>query len=43
MASGIVTVIGLYVSGVRAEFNPYGTRPLSALGTSSAQLRIGLG
>ncbi len=34
---------GLLVCGVRAEFNPYGTRPPGTLGTSSAQLRIGLG
>jgi hypothetical protein len=37
------SVTSLLVCGVRAEFNPYGTRPPGALGTSSAQLRIGFG
>jgi len=41
----IVLILSLACSFavLRAEFNPYGTRPLGALGTSSAQLRIGLG
>jgi hypothetical protein len=42
-ADGPDSVTGPLVCGVRAEFNPYGTRPTGALGTSSAQLRIGFG